>query len=331
MATVNSVKRALRPIRKTALRIRNWHKKGVVILTYHRVDFLPDYPYPIIVKPDNFANQMDVLQRYYHPLSLVELADAIERRKIPNKGVVVTFDDGYIDNLTQALPILEAYRVPATVFVTTANLNGKKEFWWDELERVFLIQSDLPETLRISICGELFDWRINSFEQRRAIRKEVHALIRPLSVDERNYVIKELIDWANLPEDGRLNYRTMTSDELHKIKQGGLVELGAHTVNHPMLSSLTYADQYLEIVKSKHWLEAITGFPIETFSYPFGSQNDYDERTVEIARSAGFRVACTMNPGIVTNDVDPFQLPRWWVGDWEIETFIQKIDEYFKG
>src|SRR5262249_41133353 len=102
--------------------------------------------------------QLEVIRRYGFPVRLQQLVGALRDSKVPNRAVVVTFDDGYADNLHQAKPLLERYDIPATVFVTVGQVGSRREFWWDELDRLLLQPGTLPAKLCLSSNGSVYEW-----------------------------------------------------------------------------------------------------------------------------------------------------------------------------
>ena len=103
---------------------------------YHRVSCLDRDSQLLAVTPENFESQIKYLSENYILLSLNDLKEALSRKVIPNKSVAITFDDGYLDNLTHALPLLEKYQIPATIFVSSGFVDGSFEMPSDELEKV---------------------------------------------------------------------------------------------------------------------------------------------------------------------------------------------------
>ena len=131
-----------------------------IILLYHRVAVVPSDPQLLCVTPKHFAEHLDVLQKCMNPMPLRQLVPAVRNRKIPHRRVIVTFDDGYADNMYIAKPLLERYEIPATVFVASGYLGQTREFWWDELERLLLQAGTLPETLRLNLNGRVHEWSL---------------------------------------------------------------------------------------------------------------------------------------------------------------------------
>lgn len=105
--------------------------------------------------PHHFGEHLEVLRKYGQPIRLQQLTQAHRDGNIPHHAVVVTFDDGYANNLNNAIPLLERYHIPATVFIATGQSGRKREFWWDELDRLLLQPGILPETFCMSIKATL--------------------------------------------------------------------------------------------------------------------------------------------------------------------------------
>src|SRR6476619_1419319 len=118
---------------KHSAAVSNYSSKGMraLILLYHRVNQPGVDPWGLCVSPERFSEQMEIIGKYAYPCSLRQLACAHAESRIPENAVAVTFDDGYLDNLTNAKPILEKYDVPATIFVCSGAVDRKEEFWWD--------------------------------------------------------------------------------------------------------------------------------------------------------------------------------------------------------
>jgi peptidoglycan/xylan/chitin deacetylase (PgdA/CDA1 family) len=109
-----------------------------------------------------------------------------------------------------------------------------------------------------------------------------------------------------------------------------VVDVGAHTLNHPVLSALTPKEQREEILGDRDALGAMCGRAVRTFSYPYGGLDDYTGDTVEIVRDAGFRGACSNHLGVVKPWIDPFRLPRNVVRNWDAPTLAAKIETWFR-
>ncbi len=138
-----------------------------LMLLYHRINDLPFDPQLLAVTPEHFDQHLQVLQKRYRAQRFSDLTEASASRKVPTNSIVVTFDDGYADNLTNALPLLEKHEIPATVFVTTGIVRERKHFWWDDLARIALGEHSVPESLEIELdkfytysFAESTDWNV---------------------------------------------------------------------------------------------------------------------------------------------------------------------------
>jgi peptidoglycan/xylan/chitin deacetylase (PgdA/CDA1 family) len=301
-----------------------------LILLYHRVVDAPSDPYGLCVSPSDFEEHLEVLRTAYQPTPVAELARAADERRLPDRAIGVTFDDAYVDVLENAVPLLRRYEVPATVFVTVGPGGRTREFWWDELERVFRRPGRLPQLLTLEIDGRSRRWDLGAdatWDERRgeifrdwhlfddhvptarhAVFREIYLLLRPLSDAARARVMDGLLAWAgDAPAAMRATHRVMTPEEVAAMTADGLVTAGAHTVTHPDLPSCPEADQHEETLRSKLDLEAWTGRRVHGFAYPYGL---YDDRSVEAVRRVGYDFACSGDHRSLRRGAPRLLLPR---------------------
>jgi peptidoglycan/xylan/chitin deacetylase (PgdA/CDA1 family) len=316
----------LKSLKLSARWLRSRFIDGALILGYHRIAEVARDPYSICVTPQHFAEQLEVLHRYAQPIALRELVQRLRDGNLPRRAVSLTFDDGYGDNLYCTKPLLERYSIPATVFVATGYLGG--EFWWDELERILLSPLTLPGRLSLSIDGSFYEWVLSDIahmrpkqepsSSRHALLLSLHKRLLPLSSIERQRLMAQLWAWAGA-ESAELPYcRAMTAAELIELATGGLVDIGAHSVTHPVLSRLSIAEQRSEIQQSKAYLKELLGCPVTSFAYPNGSTS---EATVAAVKEAGFTCACASYNDVAWSGSNRFYLPRFWIPNWDGTTF----------
>jgi peptidoglycan/xylan/chitin deacetylase (PgdA/CDA1 family) len=324
----------------------------VLILLYHRVTELPIDPQLLCVTPQHFAEHLDILRKSFNPLSLRQLMEGLRTGRLPSLGTVVTFDDGYFDNLGEAKPILDRYDVPATVFVATGYLGGTCEFWWDELERLLLHGRKLPDSLCLSINGSTQRWKLGQaaepiegwLDQNRrwnmtnlnddtGPRQHLYAslcrLLRPLTDQARQSALAALRRWAGEEAAARSSHRALLPDEVIQLAEGSTIEVGAHTVTHPVLSALPVEAQREEVSQSKLRLQEILNTEVTSFSYPFGTHADYSPATVDIVKEAGFACACSNFEGLAGPGTSRFELPRVLIRDWDADTLTRRLHEAF--
>lgn len=316
-------------IRNTYLKLRRAFRPGAVILLYHRVANLPDDPYSLAVTPAHFARHLEHIRRECRPMRLLDLVEASKANSLPKRAVAITFDDGYVDNFELAYPILGSFGVPATIFVPSDKIDSQREFWWDELERLLLGPEQRPQQLVVSVQGEVREWHLSSEDQRHRAHEELHRILKPLDTSSRETILDELTNWAGSRQGPRRDYRAVTAAELQQLSESEHIDIGAHTISHPSLASLSPEAQSAEVVGGRQKLEAVLGRSADLFAYPYGTASDFSADTVEIVRAAGFQAACTAIPGSVEPGDDLMCLHRCGVFDWDLPTFRDQLDYYF--
>jgi peptidoglycan/xylan/chitin deacetylase (PgdA/CDA1 family) len=315
---------AVAAVRRSRNRLLNLVDTPGVVLVYHRVTSLSSDPQLLAISPENFRAHMKHLKSNF---PIVRFEDDWSNVKEPS--IAVTFDDGYADNVIEALPILEEIGVPATFFISTGNLDTMHEYWWDELERIIMGERDLPERFTLISTDFRQDWPTASPASRETFYQQLLPLMMQLDPARREEWLIQLRQWAQVGEKGREAYRAMTSDELRYLAGSEWVTIGAHTVTHTPLSILTIEKQREEILSSKHQLETLIGKEIKTFSYPFGRKKDYDRTSIHLCREAGFIKAASNFPGQVHRWTDQYQLPRHLVRNWDIDTFTHRVKDFW--
>ena len=203
----------------------------IIVLIYHRVTSLSSDPQRLAVSPDNFFNHMLYIKDNFPVLRF-----EADWSNLKESSVVITFDDGYFDNVREALPVIEEVGVPVTFFVSTGDLGSIHEFWWDELERILLVEREFPSTFELQ--DERFgkNWPTKNRAERSVLYQEMHQLIKQIGVACRDDWFRQLRAWADLAEEGRATHQVMTINELQKLASSDLATIGAHTVSHvPLL------------------------------------------------------------------------------------------------
>jgi peptidoglycan/xylan/chitin deacetylase (PgdA/CDA1 family) len=342
--------RLISHLRRGGRMLRGSIHSQVLVLMYHRVTELPADPQLLAVTPSHFREHLEVIRKHHHPLRLTDLVDAVRANRLPRRAVVITFDDGYADNLHHAKPLLEEAGIPATIFVAAGFVGHAREFWWDELDKLLLYAGALPATLRLDIDGLTHQWELgdaaiysqHDFQRHRGWHVEQpedptprHRLYRalyetlyPLSRPAREQALDELRVWSGKGAAARPTHRTVTAPELLELASGDVVEIGAHTVTHPVLTTLSPSEQQREIREGRTQLEEMLERRVPTFAYPHGAIGD---ATVEAVRSTGFACACSSDPGPVRRGANLFRLPRVVVRDWDGEAFARQMREWWLG
>lgn len=304
-----------------------------VILMYHRIASELADPWRLCVTPEHLAQQLEVLRRTRLPLSLPEFTSRLQQGSLPPEAVAVTFDDGYVDNLDEGQPLLAVADVPATIFMATGYLDRPGQVWSDELARLILTghSPDCIEVMagdariRLDLGGSVpprLRWRPDgAMETRRAALVALWAPLREMTVEAREPIIAGLRRQIALPGSSAPPGRIMTRPEALRL-DSRLVTIGAHTVSHPFMPSLTAEACYREARESKEACEALTGSEVSLFAYPYGG---FDEKVSRAVREAGFSFACSVKSGPVTAQSDPLALPRLHVENVDGDRFEQAL------
>ena len=310
-----------------------------VILLYHRVARAAIDPWQLCVSPEHFEQHLSHLRRSFRVISLPELVDAHVSGSIPANAVAVTFDDGYADNLLEAMPLLEDSSTPATFFVTSGAIGSTRGFWWDELARYLLGSECLPEILELDLGSHKFRLPTKDANSRRLYRwwsgrkeadkpesmrvqfhRRVYEHLRTLSPNDCRLALDQIAEWSRANGTSS-SQDAMTIEQLIELASSDLVGIGAHSVNHPVLSNLSPQAQKVEIQESKRQLGEIIGRNIVGFAYPNGTCRDFNPQTTHMVQDSGFHYACAAEDAVVLSTSNRFALPRITVGDWDGETF----------
>ena len=311
-------------LRNVGRAVLNRLDRPVVVLGYHRVATRPADRLSLAVSPGHFREHLRYLRERFE---LVRFEEDWSSARRP--AVAVTFDDGYLDNLTEALPILEEVGVPATFFVSSAPLEGGAEFWWDQLERLALEGTGHAGRFVLQDPGHGGEWPTGTATERETMARELNRRCMRVDDARRAGWLRQLRAWSPAGASPAAGDRPMTATELRRLAASPLVTVGAHTMTHSSLAALPEADQAREIAGSRRRLEALLGRPVEVFSYPFGTRSDYNAATIRLCREAGFRKAATAIGGHRYRWTDPFQIPRHFVQDFDLDSFVVKVKSFW--
>jgi peptidoglycan/xylan/chitin deacetylase (PgdA/CDA1 family) len=295
------------------------------ILLYHRVAREAHDPWRQCVAPEHFVEQMQVLAERAQVVPLASLPEAIGGRRLARPMVALTFDDGYLDNLQTAKPILERYDLPATVFLVSGWLGRSRLFWWDELARLVFEPDALPEKLTLEVGGRRFHWG-DVTGARQTLHDRLWRFLQSLVDACQQDALEQVATWARMPRPAADGARPLEPDEALRLAEGGLIEIGAHSETHPPLDQLAPAAQAREIEGSKMALEKLFGRRIDGFSFPYGIRG---REAARIVRRAGYVRACNSRPRLLSRRTNPLALPRIVVGDWDGAAFERRLREQF--
>lgn len=276
------------------------------VLIFHRVLPQQDPLFPDEVHADNFNTLCGWMKRWFNVLPLDQAAEQLREGTLPARAAAISFDDGYADNHDVALPLLIRHGLPCTFFISTGFIDGGR-MWNDTIIETFrrtrvdsLDLGDLLPDLGQVHCADL--------QQRRVAIHRVIGSVKYLEPARRQQLVDELARRAqvDLPTD-----LMMTPTQLRALRGAGM-QMGAHTISHPILARLPLAEAQHEVREGKRQLERILGERVSLFAYPNGKPGeDYRSETVELVRESGFEAAFSTAWGVATARSDPMQLPRF--------------------
>ncbi len=279
---------------------------------YHRVAAPLWDPWNLCVYPERFEQHLAALSRMADIVPLSTLTSRLRAGRRGRPVVAITFDDGYADNLHMALPLLERYGVPATVFVTTGLIGTDEPFWWDRLSQIVASMKRLPPKVVLPVGDGEFIWQRNADSgDNGSDRDQLNLAVRSRLLVATDEDRRDALDRLQGYVDGECAVdpisRPMTRDELRRLSSSPLVEIGAHTMNHPSLPDLSQQAQFEEILGSRQQCRELIGEFPSSFAYPHGG---LDAGTPELVRSAGFERACSCENDLVWAGSDTMVLPR---------------------
>jgi peptidoglycan/xylan/chitin deacetylase (PgdA/CDA1 family) len=279
----------------------------LAILTFHRVHAQADALFPGEVDAPRFETLMQAVARAFTVLPLLQAARLQREHRLPARALAITFDDGYADNQEQALPILQKLGLPATFFVATGFLDGGR-MWNDTV--IETVRHCTQPQIDLSALGlGLGLLPVADLSQRRAALTRILPLVKYKTLAAREAMLAQLQHAAGAP--ALPNNLMMRSEQVRSLHAAGM-EIGGHTVYHPILTELPDAEAQLEIRQGREALQALTGAPVLSFAYPNGKPGrDYDARHVRMVREAGFEAAVSTAVGVSRAGDDLYQLPRF--------------------
>lgn len=293
--------------------------RSLSILLYHRVLPQADPLFPGEVDAARFDAQMALVARSFNVLPLADAVRRLRDGSLPPRALAITFDDGYADNHDVALPILRRHGLRACFFVATGFLDGGRMFNDTVIECVRHSPLDSVDLTSLGL-GRL---PLGSTAQRRAAIDALLGVIKYQTVAERETLLvrlQSLCRPTRLPDD-----LMMTSAQVRALHAQGM-EIGAHTVNHPILCTLDSEAAAHQMRASRSTLESLLDAPVRLFAYPNGRPDrDYVAAHAALAREAGFDAAVSTAVGVSTRGADPYQLPRFAPWDREPGRWLARL------
>ena len=277
------------------------------VLIFHRVTAQADTLFPDDVDVRRFDEICTWLKRWFHVLPLDEAVQRLQSKTLPARAAAITFDDGYRDNCEVALPVLQRHDLCATFFIATGFLDGG--CMWNDIviESVRRTNESVIDLRPLGVAG-LAQLDVGDMRKKREAIGLVLRSLKYLPLDQRLDVALRMTALLGIrvPSDNM-----MSSDQVRGLRAAGM-QVGAHTVLHPILAGLSDDAARAEMLQSKQRLEHILGEQVTLFAYPNGRpEQDFTERSVRIARDIGFSAAVSTAKGVAHAGTDPLRIPRF--------------------
>lgn len=277
----------------------------LLVLCYHNVDGTWCFPAGPGAGRKGLETQLRWLRRLF---TVLPLEDAVARladgRPLPPRAAAITFDDGYRDNLTQAVPMLERLGLPATFFLVPGLLSNESVPWWE------VISWAVARATATTLAWGGQQWTLGTGAERTAVTNEVQRRLKRLSAAERDATVAELAGQlepaGSAPSAAEL---FLDWDEARELLRRGF-SIGSHTCGHAILSGETPADQRWDLLESRRLLAERFAVEVDLLAYPNGTSADYDRHTLDAASHAGYAAALTTTEGFNRPSTPALELKR---------------------
>jgi len=274
------------------------------VMIFHRVLPQPDPLFPGEPDAARFDAQLALLKRWFNILPLPDAIRGLREERLPPRPLTLTFDDGYADNCTVALPILQRHGLRAAFFIATDFLDGGRMFNDTVIEAVRGCSLPVLDLAKL----ELGSYPLGTAEEKTRAIASILGALKYLPQDEREAKAAAVATRCDVALPTHL---MLTSDELRQLHRAGMT-IGAHTASHPILARLSDEQARSEIVKGKDQLERAIGDSVHFFAYPNGRPGeDYRASHVRMVRELGFDAAFSTAVGTADAASDPYQIPRF--------------------
>lgn len=315
------------PVKLNPLRLlqRAFFRNKVAILMYHAVVRAPlAVPDWCFISERDFLRQMEYLHRNFKVISLAEAVVNLQENSINEPTVVITFDDGYQNVYDVAYPVLSQFGLPATVFLNTAFINTANTVWFCTLNQA--ISETTLQTFAWS--GQVYD--LTSTVAKAETSAKLQSALKHLPHQELLEKLEEIREALGIHTPTEVSrdsqFRMLDSQSIAEMVNSGLIEFGAHTATHTILTRVDEKRAQQEIESSIEGTQQLTGKPCTLFAYPNGRAEDYNAAAIKFLQNAGIEVAVTTSEGPNTASTPPLELCRYGIGSGgSLLLFIRRV------
>jgi len=264
------------------------------------------------VDEHSFRMQIEYLKKHFEITSLSEAIERMGKGEIKRPTAVITFDDGYQNNYDVAFPILCKERIPATIFLTTGLINTNDTVWYGRINLA------LSKTQRTHIEWNGFKFDLSTLDLKAkasaAIQDSLKTLEHPNLMATIRSIILELGDDPDCSIEIGSPFRMLDKKAIGEMATSALIEFGAHTHRHSILSHLSDGERENEIRQSINVIYELTGHPCKYFAYPNGRAEDYNSGAIKDLKAYGIQIAVTTISGPNDRMTPPMELRRYGIG-----------------
>jgi peptidoglycan/xylan/chitin deacetylase (PgdA/CDA1 family) len=300
-------------------------RKILIVLNYHRVGIPSESPYDpgvFSANADQFDWQIGYLKRRFQTTTLEE-AVAMACGNMPIRTcVLITFDDGYLDNYNLAFPILRSHGVQGVFFLPTSLVGTNHLPWWDVI--AYIIKNSRKDIVHLQ-----YPRRMQFDLPRQGVTQVISSLLQVYKSPEMRLQDRFITDLASACEVSvpfaNAERCIMNWQEARQMQNEGMA-FGSHTHTHEILSKLSVARQSEEVCLSRGILEAELNRRIDVLAYPVGGRDCFTRDTIGVLRSNGYRAAFSFYGGFNRpGEVQPFDILRVGVGPQSHQRFRLKL------
>ncbi len=281
-------------------------RNKVRVLFYHRINKNGDW---FGIDTNVFEQQIKYLSRNFNLISLKDFFKILNKEIIVKKPLLITFDDGYLDNYTDAYPVLKKYSAPAGLFLTTDFIDNKIWIWHDIYRHI--VENTPLKKLEVNLNGYRYNWRFENNLEKRKVRRNIHYLYKDLPYSERIQKLRDLamLLKVDIPEHPTDSYAPLSWDNIKEMSKNN-IEFGSHTCTHEILSKLKNEDAHYELLQSKKRIEEELQLKVNAFAYPNGQDGDFTDETKMLLKKCGYKIAFTTLKGMNNATTDRFSIKR---------------------
>jgi len=283
--------------------LRSFNTNTLSILAYHRIYDMgneaafPFDPELISATPEDFETQMRYVKKHFNPVTFKNLIDYQSgKAQLPEHPIIITFDDGHLDNYTHAFPVLKKLGIPATIFISTEYIGSNKIFWFDWV--AYCVYKTKCEELSLNKGAFVLKTGTDVVQKRQAIEALLQYL-KTLQNTQRLRTLDEIYKALDvqLADEDKSKSAALQWPQVIEMEKSQ-IEFGSHTLTHPVLSRLSAAELTQELVQSKLQIEQQLQKPIDTIAYPVGGADEFNQSVIDECKKADYTLGISYVSGI---------------------------------